>query len=133
MKSAVQTKKLLEIYYDGFARKQDWEMVLSDDFRFMRCDMNPSGPMIGKQAYIEVINRFSKVFETMRVKEMLIDGENACVIGNYDFKFPNGVYKNGDVAELWKIKDGKLASLTIFFDTHTFVENTPKQRADGIQ
>jgi hypothetical protein len=30
---------------------------------------------------------------------------------------------SGDVAELWKAKDGKLDSLTIFFDTGTFQAN----------
>jgi hypothetical protein len=62
----------------------------------------------------------------MRVKEMIIEGENACVIGNYDFKFPNGVNINGNVAEIWKAKNGKLDSLTIFFDSYTFDKNTPK-------
>jgi hypothetical protein len=66
------------------------------------------------------------VFETMRVKEMIVEDENACVIGNYDFKFPNGVSINGDVAELWKAKNGKLDLLTIFFDTLAFDKNTPK-------
>ena len=51
---------------------------------------------------------------------MIIDGENACVIGNYDYEFPGGKNINGDVAEIWKEKNGKLDSLTIFFDTLSF-------------
>lgn len=57
---------------------------------------------------------------------MIVDGDNACVIGNYDYQFPNGEKINGDVAEIWTAKDGKLTSLTIFFDTLTFDKNTPK-------
>ena len=82
--------------------------------------MTKTTPIIGKTAYIEVINRFSKLFKSMRVKEMIIDGENACVIGNYDYEFPGGKNINGDVAEIWKEKNGKLDSLTIFFDTLSF-------------
>lgn len=50
---------------------------------------NPS-PVVGKQAYIEVIRRFSQRFESMRVQQMIVEGDKASVIGNYDFIFPNG-------------------------------------------
>ena len=124
--STQKTKQLLEIYYQGFAKKEGWEFVISDDFKFIGGDMTKTTPAVGKTAYIEVIKRFSRVFQAMRVKEMIVDGENACVIGNYDYLFPNGKRINGDVAEIWTVKDGKLDSLTIFFDTLTFNKNTPK-------
>lgn len=121
------TKQLLETYYKGFAQKQGWESVISDDFTYIGGDMTKTAaPTIGKEAYLEVIKRFSRAFKTMHVKEMIIEGDDACVIGNYDFIFPNGVSMNGDVAELWKAKNGKLQSLRIFFDTLTFEKNTKK-------
>ncbi len=126
MENSKSTKQLLETYYKGFAQKEGWESVISDDFKYIGGDMTKTTPTVGKAAYIEVIKRFSRVFETMRVKEMIVEDENACVIGNYDFKFPNGVSINGDVAELWKAKNGKLDLLTIFFDTLAFDKNTPK-------
>ena len=119
------TKELLETYYKSFAQKQQgWEAVLSDDFKFVGGDMMKTTPIVGKAAYIEVIKRFSQVFKTMRVKEMVVEDDTACVIGNYDYVFPNGKSINGDVAEIWKIKDDKLDTLTIFFDTLTFQANT---------
>ncbi|MEW6005947.1 MAG: nuclear transport factor 2 family protein [Stygiobacter sp.] len=120
----MSTKELLEIYYKGFTKKSGWESVISDDFKFIGGDMTKTTPIIGKTAYIEVIKRFSRVFKSMRVKEMIVEDDNACVIGNYDFTFPNGKNINGDVAEIWKVKDGKLDSLRIFFDTLTFQENS---------
>ncbi len=126
MENSESTKQLLETYYKGFAQKEEWEVVISDDFKYFGGDMTKTAPTVGKVAYMEVIKRFSRVFQTMRVKEMIIEGENACVIGNYDFKFPNDVSMNGDVAEIWKVKNGKLDSLTIFFDSLTFDKNTPK-------
>lgn len=33
------TKDLLETYYEGFAKKQGWETVISDDFKFVGGDM----------------------------------------------------------------------------------------------
>ncbi len=118
------TRELPETYCKGFAQRQGWETVLSDDFKFVGGDMTKTVPIIGKQAYIDIIKRFSRVFQNMRVKTMIIDDDKACVIGNYDYVFPNGKSINGDVAEIWKIKDDKLAELTIFFDTLTFQVNS---------
>ena len=119
-------KELLEMYYKGFAEKANWESVIADDFQYVGGDMTKTEPLIGKQAYIEVIKRFSQLFTAMRVKEMIIQGNSACVIGNYDLRFPNGQELNGNVAELWTAKNDKLQSLTIYFDTLTFANNTKR-------
>ena len=119
-------KELLETYYKGFAQKTNWDSVIADDFKYTGGDITKTEPLIGKQAYIEVIKRFSQAFTAMRVKEMIIQGDKACVIGNYDFKFPNGQEINGNVAEHWTVNDGKLQSLTIYFDTLTFANNAKK-------
>ncbi len=118
------TKELQETYYKGYAQKANSDSVIADDFRYLGGDMIKAEPIIGKQGYIEVINRFSKVFKSMRVKEMIIQGDSACVIGNYDFKFPNGKEIIGNVSEIWTVKNDKLQSLTIYFDTLTFANNS---------
>jgi len=50
------TKELLETYYKGFAKKQSWETVISDGFKFVGGDMTKTAPIVGKQAYIEITN-----------------------------------------------------------------------------
>jgi len=67
-------QQLLETYYKGFAEKSNWDSVIADDFQYTGGDMTKTEPLIGKQAYIEVIKRFSQIFTTMRVKEMIIQG-----------------------------------------------------------
>lgn len=126
METQKTTRQLLEIYYEGFAQKSNWESVIADDFQYIGGDMIKTEALIGKQIYIEVIKRFSQVFKTMRVKEMIIQGDKACVIGNYDLRFPNGKEINGNVAELWTVKGDKLLSLQIYFDTLTFANNTKR-------
>ena len=126
METQTTTRQLLEIYYKGFAEKANWETVIADDFQFTGGDMTKKEPLVGKQAYLEVIKRFSQVFKKMRVKEMIIQGGNACVIGNYDYRFPNGQELNGNVAEIWTAKNDKLQSLAIYFDTLTFANNSKK-------
>ena len=120
----MNTKELLDAYYKGLGKKQGWETSISDDFKFIGGDMTKPGPVVGKQAYIEIINRLSKLFEQVRVKEMMVEGDKAFVIANYDWKFPSGKNINGNVAEIWKVKNGKLDSLTISFDTYTFQLNS---------
>ena len=122
------TKEILDFYYKGFAEKANWESVIADDFEYIGGDMTNSNPIFGKQAYIEVIKRFSRVFERMCVKEMIIQEDKACVVGNYNFQFPNGQKINGNVSEHWRIKNGKLQSLRIYFDTLTFANNTQKKK-----
>ena len=113
-------KELLATYYEGLAQKKGWDTVLADDFKFVGADMTNTRPLVGKPAVIEVINRFSNLFKSMRVKDMIIEGERASVRANYEFAFPNGKSVNGDVVELWYAKSGRLDTLTIFYDTATF-------------
>jgi ketosteroid isomerase-like protein len=123
MDNSATTRQLLEIYYKGFAEKANWESVIADNFEYIGGDMNNTTPVVGKQAYSEIIKRFSQRFEKMTVKQMVIEGDKASVIGNYDFVFPNGVKINGNVSENWTVKNGKLQSLTLYFDTLTFMTN----------
>lgn len=123
MENKENTVQLLNTYYKGFAAKANWETAIADDFEYIGGDMNNRKPVIGKQAYVDIIKRFSQRFESMRVKQMIVDGDKASVIGNYDFVFPNGVKINGDVSENWIVKNGKLHSLTLYFDTLTFMNN----------
>ncbi|MEO7045228.1 MAG: nuclear transport factor 2 family protein [Ferruginibacter sp.] len=124
MENKKTAKQLLEFYYKRFAEKSNWESVIADDFQYIGGDITKTTPVIGKHSYLEIIKRFSQRFESMKVKEMIIDEDKAFVIGNYDFNFPNGKKINGNVAEFWTIKNEKLQTLTIFFDTLTFMNNS---------
>ncbi len=60
----MKTRELLETYYRGLAQKTGWESVLSDDFKFVGGDMLKTEPILGKNEYIKVIDRFGKLFTT---------------------------------------------------------------------
>ncbi len=119
-------RQLLETYYKDFSENTNWERVIADDFEFVGGDMTKIDPLIGRQKYMEVIKRFSQVFTSMCVQEMIVQDNHACVIARYDFRFPNGRKIDGTVAELWTAKNGKLQTLTIYFDTLTFANNSQK-------
>jgi len=133
MGNSTTTKELLDTYYEGFAKKENWESVISDDFEFVADSMEKDDVNKGREAYVNIIARFSKLFQDMRVKRMIIDGNNASVIANYDYIFPNGKHISGDVAEFWTAKNGKkLTSLHIYFDTLTFDKNTTRSSPGSV-
>jgi len=70
------TKELIEIYYKGFAQRvigiQFYLMILS-----YSGDMTKTTPVVGKAAYIEVIKRFSQLFTSMRIKQMIVEHDSA--------------------------------------------------------
>jgi len=72
----------------------------------------------GKEPF--VTNNFFKMVRNLKVKEMIVESEMACTVVSYDLMSPRGKNFSSDVAEIWKIKDGKLASLAIYFDTAAF-------------
>ena len=112
------TEGLLDTYYTGLARRSGWTETIADDFVFT--GGTPSGSSRGKAAYLEAIHRFSRVFETVAVKQAVVDGQAACVIATYGLVSPSGRKTTIDVAELWGARDGQLASLAIYFDTATW-------------
>jgi ketosteroid isomerase-like protein len=115
------SEELLDSYYSGLAGKTGWDWALAEDFEFVGGhNMTKPAPAIGKSAYQMVIDRFSRMFTAMRVKDRLVAKDRAYVLANYDYAFPNGRTANGDVLEVWKIRNDKLAALTIFFDTAAF-------------
>jgi ketosteroid isomerase-like protein len=115
------SEELLDSYYHGLARKTGWDSVLAEDFEFVGGhNMTKPAPAIGKSAYQTVLGRFSRIFTATRVKDRLVAKDRAYVLANYDYAFPNGRTANGDVLEVWKIRNCQLAALTIFFDTAAF-------------
>ena len=79
------TKELLDNYYKGLAQKQGWDEFISDDFKFVGGDMTKTDPIVGKEAYKGIIKRFSQLFNTMKVKQAIIEGDAACVIATYSY------------------------------------------------
>jgi hypothetical protein len=58
---------------------------------------------------------------SIEVKDLIIERNKACAITSYEIGFPRGtVYKDNGVAEIFFIKDNKIISLAIYFDTASY-------------
>jgi ketosteroid isomerase-like protein len=110
-----ETMDLLNKYYKGLFSKGDWHSMLADDILLTGTVAKES---TGKQSFIN--NNFFKMVKSLKVKQMIIEDGNACAIVGYDLVSPKGTSFSSEVAEIWKVKDGKLASLAIYFDTAAF-------------
>lgn len=111
------TLETIKSYYDGIQRKSRWQAFVSDDIEFSGTGVKATK---GKNAFIESNDQFLRAVKAAQVKEMIVDGENACVIVHYELLSPKGNSTSSDVAEILKVKDGKIASSTIYFDTMAF-------------
>ena len=115
------TLELLTTYYAGLAKKAGWESTISDGFTFTGAAGLPKPPSSrGKDQYLAVIERFSRVYEDVRLKESVVGDGNAFVVASYDLVSPSGKKMTLDIGEHWQLRGGKLDSLAIYYDTATF-------------
>lgn len=115
MENSKTTKELLNKYYENLSRKGEWGSLLSLNFLLTG---NVAKETRGREAFVN--NPFFKLVKSLKVKAMIIEGESACAIVNYDLVSPKGKSLSSDVAEIWKVKSGKLDSIAIYFDTAAF-------------
>lgn len=108
-------KELLKNYYEGLSRKSGWEQLLSENFLFTGTVAKET-----RSRDVYVNNGFFKLVQGLKVKEMVVEGESAIALVNYDLVSPKGKTLSCDVAEFWKVKNGELDSVAIYFDTTAF-------------
>jgi ketosteroid isomerase-like protein len=108
----------VENYYKGVAKKDGWQSLIADDIAFTR----PGSSTKGKDAYVEATTRFLRMVNTSSVKELIIEDNKIFALVHYELLSPKGNRASSDVAELLTVKDGKISTFTIFFDTAAFRE-----------
>lgn len=115
MKTTAQ--ETIKGYYDGIKRKDGWQDLVSDGIVFGGTGVKATK---GKAAYIEGTGQFLRAVKDSQVREMIVEGDKACVIVHYDLMSPKGNTASSDVAEILVVKDGKIDASTIYFDTAAF-------------
>ena len=113
------TGQLVQHYFVALSRKRDWESFLAEDFAFTS-HTSPSRRLAGKDAYLAGTQRFFSMVSGLEVKHLVVDGANACALTRYELRPPAGPAFHSDVAELFVVKDGEIASLDIYFDSAAF-------------
>ena len=108
-------KELVEQFYDYLVQKNDaWSTLFSENITFADAGMNIN--QAGKEGVVNSFNQFLRSVEDIRVRQIIVENENVCAIVRYDYVNSERDKLTQDVAEIWLVKEGKLESLTIYFD-----------------
>ena len=113
------TQDIIRRFYEHLARKDDaWQQELADDVVF--ADASKRLRAEGREAFIQSFAGFLPAVERVHVQQLIVDGDDACALVGYDYVSPKGSRLHQNDAEIWKIADGKIAALTIYFDITEF-------------
>lgn len=113
------TQDTIQAYFNGLKQKKEWESFLADHMIFSSFT-SPVKKVTGKDAYLQVTKRFYSMILSVELKELLIEEDKACALTHYELQSPNGNTFSSDVAEIFTVKNGKIDSFDIYFDSAPF-------------
>ena len=110
---------IIRNFYESLAQKNDaWQKDLSEHVLFS--DASKTLHAEGREAFIQSFSGFLRAVESVQLQQLITEGNHACAIVSYDYVSPSGGRLHQDDAELWKIVNGKIEALTIYFDITEF-------------
>jgi ketosteroid isomerase-like protein len=115
----MNTRDTIHGYFNSLGQKGDWKSFLADDMMFTSFG-TPSKRVVGRDAYIESTKRFYSMIQGLEVRDILVDGDKACVLTRYHLQPPSRPIFESNVAEVCEVRDGKIMSLSIYFDSAPF-------------
>ena len=111
----MSTLEVIKSYYSSQSNKDDkWQDLWADDAVFS--DASQTLLATGKEAVIQSFTPFLKGVAALKISQMIVEGEKACFIISYTYANQKKEQMDQDVAEVWEVRGGKLATLTIYFD-----------------
>jgi ketosteroid isomerase-like protein len=111
--------EIIRNFYDGLAQNSDaWQQDLAEDVVFS--DSSRKLHAEGRAAFIQSFTGFLRAVERVQLQQLIVDGDDACAVVSYDYVSPTGGRLRQNDAEIWKIADGKIVALTIYFDITEF-------------
>ena len=110
---------IIRNFYESLVQKTDaWHRDLAEDVVF--ADASKRLQAEGRDAFIQSFTGFLRAVERVQLQRLIVDGNDAAAVVSYDYLSPTGGRLHQDDAEIWKIVDGKIAALTIYFDITEF-------------
>ncbi len=110
----MNVKEIIRDFYTSLAQKTDeWQKNLADDVVFS--DASKKLHAEGRNAFIQAFIPCLRSIEKVQMTQLIVEDTNACAVVSYDYVSPKGAKLHQDDAEVWKVVDGQIASLTIYF------------------
>ncbi len=112
----MKTNQVIQKYFEALDRKGGWEQFVADDIAFD----SPGAKTKGKDAYVQGTTQFLQVVTSAKINQLIVEGQNACVLSHYNLLSPSGKSAESEVAEILVVENDQIQSSTIFFDTAAF-------------
>jgi len=113
------TAETIQGYFNNLKQGKDWETFLADDITFTSYT-SPVKKLSGKNAYLEATKRFYSSIVSMELRDVMVDDDRALALTHYELKHPGGNIFSSDVAEVFTVKNGKIKTFEIYFDSAPF-------------
>ncbi len=114
----MNTRQVVDSYFKALEKNARWESLLAETVAFTSFTI-PNRQIAGKRAYIEATKRFYGSIQSFEIRGMLVEGSKACALTRYQLNGPAGPFQS-NVAEIYSVRDGKIESLGIYFDSAPF-------------
>jgi ketosteroid isomerase-like protein len=72
------------------------------------------------EAFIQSFSGFLRAVDKVLPKQLIVEGPNAAAVVSHDYVNPSGGHLHQDDAEVWKVENGQIVSLTVYFDITEF-------------
>lgn len=109
------TQEVIKSFYESPSNEDDrWKGLWSDEAVFSGASQTLLAK--GKDEVIQSFIPFIKGVAGLQISEIIAKGEKACFVISYTYVNSKKEYLKQDVAEVWNVRAGKLAKLTIYFD-----------------
>lgn len=115
----MKPKSVIECYLEALKKGTGWSDFFRDDVKFVS-HVVPVKRVEGKAAFLESTRRFYSMIAGLEVIALIAEDERVCALTQYKLQIPQGPSFACEVAEIFRVVDGKIASLEIYFDSSPF-------------
>jgi len=109
-------KETVKRYFDALEHKNSWDTLLADDMRFTS-HASPNKQVSGRDAFLESTKRFYSMIRSVDVQALIADGDRVSALTRYELQPPAGPAFTSDVAEMFVVKNDRIAQFEIVFDS----------------
>lgn len=113
------TRETIQAYFDKLKAKADWASLLSEEVVFTSFT-SPVKRVQGRAAFLESTKRFYGSIADMELRTLLVEGDRGCALTRYTLLPPVGSSFDSHVAEVFTIRDHKVVTFEIYFDSAPF-------------
>jgi ketosteroid isomerase-like protein len=115
----METRELVQNFYASLAaRDTRWHDHLADAVDFS--DASGRLRAQGREAFIQAFTSFVRSVRSIELRQLIVEGAAAAAVVGYNYRNPSGDVLHQEDAEVWKVEEGEVVSLTIYFDITEF-------------